>query len=184
MYICNALQEAGLFRWCVAPLLDDGFLDFPGVGLGSGANLLGNLSALLSRHQLGHDLGDETALGDGLHVAGLHRVVHHDGLHFIPTTCDLNTVQWLTEGALVLTYILKPAALRPADLLGLRPALGLRRELLDDLPLYAAPLHRPLLALVLGDVALRHLPALHHLLRLAVGHVVLHLGTKYLRQRR
>ena len=85
----DALQQARLFRGCVAPFLDDGLLHFPGVGLRSGANLLWNFSALLSRHQFGHDLGDEATLGDRLHVAGLHRVIHHDCLHFIPTACDL-----------------------------------------------------------------------------------------------
>ena len=91
--MCGALQQAGLFRWSVAPFLDDGFLYFPRVGLRPGANLLGNLCTLLSWHELGHDLGDEATLGDGLHVAGLHRVVHNDCLHFIPATGDLHRVQ-------------------------------------------------------------------------------------------
>ena len=41
-------SEAGLLRRNVAPFLDDGLLDLPGVSSGPGADLLGNIHTLLS----------------------------------------------------------------------------------------------------------------------------------------
>ena len=51
------LGKARLLSWDIAPLLDDGLLDLPGVGPGPGADLLGHVHALLGGLQLGNQLG-------------------------------------------------------------------------------------------------------------------------------
>ena len=51
------LSQAGFSRGGVAPLLDDGPLHPPGVGLGPGTHLLRHRDALLPRHQLRYQLG-------------------------------------------------------------------------------------------------------------------------------
>merc|ERR1719239_1846506 len=60
------LGKARLLRWDVAPLLDDGLLDLPGVGPGPGADLLGHVHALLGGLQLGNELGHMLASPLGL----------------------------------------------------------------------------------------------------------------------
>ena len=65
------LGEAGLLGGDVAPLLDDGLLHLPGVGLGPGADLLGDVNALLAGLEEGDELGDVLARPLGLEVAGL-----------------------------------------------------------------------------------------------------------------
>merc|ERR1719250_381501 len=55
------LGQSRFLRWHVAPLLDHWLLHLPWVCLGSGADLLGNIHTLLSRLQLGHQLGDMLA---------------------------------------------------------------------------------------------------------------------------
>ena len=96
--------EAGLCAGCVAPLLDDGSLHPPGVGLGPGAHLLRHRDALLPGHQLRYQLGHLgskykifryyqvilitevphlVARLDGLQRTLLHWLVHHDGLQAV-----------------------------------------------------------------------------------------------------
>merc|ERR1711942_278106 len=55
------LSETRFFGRHVAPFLDHGLLHLPGVGSRPGAHLLGNIYTLLSRLQLGHQLGDMLA---------------------------------------------------------------------------------------------------------------------------
>ena len=65
------LGKAGLGSWHITPLLDNRLLDLPGVGAGPGADLLGDVHALLSRLEEGHKLGDVLALLLGLKGASL-----------------------------------------------------------------------------------------------------------------
>ena len=69
----NSLGKTRLSSWDITPLLDDWLLDLPGVGAGPGADLLGDVDALLSRLEQGHQLGDVLALLLGLKVTGLLR---------------------------------------------------------------------------------------------------------------
>jgi len=64
----------------VTPLLDNRLLDLPGVGAGPGADLLGDVDALLSGLEQGHQLGDVLALLLGLQVAGLLWHLRDNGL--------------------------------------------------------------------------------------------------------
>ena len=66
-------QEARLPGGDVAPLLDDGLLNLPGVLPGPGADLLGDVNALLGGLQVGDQLGHVLALALGLKVTGLLR---------------------------------------------------------------------------------------------------------------
>ena len=65
-----ALGKARFGSWDITPLLDDWLLDLPGVGAGSGADLLGDVNALLSRLEERHQFGDVLTLLLGLKVAG------------------------------------------------------------------------------------------------------------------
>ena len=67
--LLSHLSQAGLLGGDVAPLLDDGLLDLPGVGAGPGADLLGDVNALLLGLEEGHQLGDVLARSLGLQVA-------------------------------------------------------------------------------------------------------------------
>merc|ERR1719341_1391252 len=76
----DKLGEAGLLAGGVAPLLDDGLLDLPGVALGPGADLLGHINALLGGLELWHQLGDVSAGSLGLQGALLLGGVLDHGL--------------------------------------------------------------------------------------------------------
>ena len=67
------LGESGLLGGNVAPLLDNGLLDLPGVLPGPGADLLGDVDALLGGLERGNELGDVLAGPLGLEVASLLR---------------------------------------------------------------------------------------------------------------
>ena len=67
------LGEAGLGSGDVAPLLHHGLLDLPGVLPGPGADLLGDVHALLVGLEEGHQLGHVAARALGLQVASLLR---------------------------------------------------------------------------------------------------------------
>merc|ERR1712136_440419 len=56
------LSKSCLSGWHVAPLLDNRLLDLPWVGAGPGADLLGDVNALLSRLEERHQFGDVLAL--------------------------------------------------------------------------------------------------------------------------
>jgi len=65
------LSEARLSSWHITPLLDNRLLDLPWVGARPGADLLGDVNALLSGLEERDQLGDVLALLLGLQVAGL-----------------------------------------------------------------------------------------------------------------
>ena len=74
------------FLWGhIAPLLDHGLLDLPGVGPGPSADLLGDVHALLLGLQLGHQLGHVLAGALGLQGTLLLRGVLDNGLGFVIT---------------------------------------------------------------------------------------------------
>merc|ERR1719334_260884 len=77
------LCEARLFSRNVAPLLDDRFLDLPGVSPGPGADLLGYIHTLLGGLQLGHQLGDVLTGSLGLQRTLFLRGVLHHGLSLV-----------------------------------------------------------------------------------------------------
>ena len=79
------LGQAGLLRRDVAPLLDDGLLHLPVVGPGPGADLLGNIHALLSGGQLGDQLGDVLTGPLGLQGTFLLGGVLDDSLNLVVT---------------------------------------------------------------------------------------------------
>merc|ERR1719150_2870259 len=159
------LGEAGLGGGRVAPLLDHGLLDGPGVGPGPGAHLLGHVHALLGGGQLGHQLGHVLAGPLGLQGTVLLGGILHDGLLLVVT---------------LLLALLEPAAGGGTQLPGLLGTAGDGGVLLDLLLGDAAHLPGPLGALGVGGVAaglilalLLHLgPALHHVV-LHVVHLLL-----------
>ena len=82
---CCYLGEARLLRRHIAPLLDDGLLDLPGVGPGPGADLLWDVDALLGGLKLGHQLGDVLAGPLGLEGTLLLGGVLDNGLDLVVT---------------------------------------------------------------------------------------------------
>ena len=77
------LGEAGLLGGHVAPLLDHGLLDPPGVPPGPAADLLGDVDALLAGLEEGDELGDVLARPLGLEVAGLlGNLVRKKNIHY------------------------------------------------------------------------------------------------------
>jgi hypothetical protein len=64
----GGLSQTSLLGWDVTPLLDDGLLDLPWVGSGSGADLLGDIDTLLLGLEEGDQLGDVLARSLGLQV--------------------------------------------------------------------------------------------------------------------
>jgi len=77
------LSETRLGSGDIAPLLDNGLLDLPWVRAGPGADLLGDVNALLSRLEQGHQFGDMLALPLGLKVAGLLWDLLNNGLFLV-----------------------------------------------------------------------------------------------------
>ena len=67
-----------------APLLDGGCPDSPGVDLGHGADLLGDIDALLNLLQAGDDLRLHRAVLPRRHLARLLWHLLHNSLHFVP----------------------------------------------------------------------------------------------------
>jgi len=71
----EGLGKARLLRWDVAPFLNNGLLDLPGVSSGPGADLLGDINALLGggelRNQLGHVLAGTLGLKRTLFLGGI-----------------------------------------------------------------------------------------------------------------
>ena len=67
-----------------APLLDGGRPDGPGVDLGHGADLLGDVDTLLNCLQAGDDLHLHRAVLSRRHLARLLWHLLHHSLHFVP----------------------------------------------------------------------------------------------------
>jgi len=132
------LGKAGLGGGDVAPFLDNGLLDLPGVGPGPGAHLLGDINTLLSGLQLGHQLGH---MGTG--PLGLQRTLLLGGI--------LDNGLGLVIA--LLSTLLEATASRGTELTGLLGTSGDGRVLLDRLLLNAAHLPGPLGALGKGSVA-------------------------------
>ena len=82
---CGSLGEARLLGGHVAPLLDDGLPDLPGVGSGPGADLLGHIDTLQLGGELGHQLGDIVAGSLGLKTTLLLGNILDNGLCFVIT---------------------------------------------------------------------------------------------------
>ena len=133
----SCLGKTGLLGGNVAPLLDDGLLDLPGVGLGPGADLLGDINALLGGGELGDQLGDMGAGPLGFQWALLLGGVLHNSLGLL--LADLSSLLESTPGG-------------GAQLAGLLGTSSDRGVLLDALLLDAAHLTGPLGALGLGGV--------------------------------
>jgi len=154
------LSKARLSSGDITPLLDNRLLDLPGVGAGPGADLLRNVNALLNRLQEWHKLGDVLALLLGLQGAGLL-------WHLL---CDsLGLVEALLWARLQL------ATGWAAKLTGNLLTLGLRRVLLDTLPLGLTDLLGPLGTLLLGGVSLGDILAFLLLDGLALNDIILNI---------
>jgi len=96
----EGLGKARLLRWDVAPFLNNGLLDLPGVSSGPGADLLGDINALLGggelRNQLGHVLAGTLGLKRTLFLGG----ILDNGLGFVVTFLSAlleSTTSWGTE---------------------------------------------------------------------------------------
>merc|ERR1719397_1259310 len=132
------LSKARLLRWNIAPLLDDGLLDLPGVGPGPGAHLLGHVHALLGGLQLGNELGHMLASPLGLKATLLLGGVLDHGLHLVKA---------------FLISLLEATASRGTELPGLLGASGDGGVLLHGLLGHGTDLFGPLGALGVSGVA-------------------------------
>merc|ERR1719397_845380 len=126
------LSKARLLSGNVAPLLDDGLLDLPGVSPGPGADLLGHVHALLGGLQLGNQLGHVLASPLGLKATLLLGGVLDHGLHLVEA---------------LLSSLLEATASRGTELPGLLGAPGDGGVLLHWLLGHGADLLGPLGAL-------------------------------------
>jgi len=154
------LGKARLGSGDITPLLDHWLLDSPWVGAGPGADLLGDVDALLSGLEQGHQLGDVLALLLGLQVAGLlwHLRDNSLGLGEALLWAGLQlTARWATK------------------LLGDLLTFGFWGVLLDPLPVLLTDLFGPLGTLLLGGVTLGHILALLLLDGLALNNVILNI---------
>jgi len=155
----RCLSQARLLRWDVAPFLDDGLLDLPGVGSGPGADLLGHIHTLLGGGELGDQLGDVLASPLGLQRTLLLGGVLDNSLDLVVAlllSLSEATASWSTE------------------LPGLLGTSGDGSVLLHVLLGDAADLPGPLGALGVGGVAGGFVLALLVHDSLAADHVVLH----------
>jgi len=141
----------------VAPLLDDGLLDLPGVGPAPAANLFGDVDAVLAGLQQRHQLGHVLALPLGLKRTTLLRHILDDSFLLLLTLLCA-WFYWTGRWS--------------AQLEGDFLALGLRRVLLDSNLVDLALVSRPLGALLLCGVALGNILALLLISLLALGNVI------------
>jgi len=158
LLLLSRLGQSGLLGGDVAPLLDDGLLDLPGVGAGPGADLLGDVDALLLGLEEGNKLGDVLARSLGLQVAVFLGDLLNNSLLLVEALLGSggeNTTRWTAKF--------------PGDLL----TLGFGGVLLDLLLLSLTDLLGPLGTLLLGGVSLGHVLALLFLDGLAVDDVVI-----------
>jgi len=154
-----ALSKARLGSGDITPLLDNRLLDLPWVRAGPGADLLGDVDALLSGLEQGNQLGDVLALLLGLQVAGLLWHLGDNGL--------------LLGEALLWTR-LQFAAGWAAKLFWDLLTFSLGRVLLDVSLLGRTDLLGPLGTLLLGGVTLSDILTLLLLDGLTLNDVILH----------
>jgi len=154
------LGKAGLGSWHITPLLDNRLLDLPGVGAGPGADLLGDVDALLGGLEQRHQLGDVLALLLGLQVASLLWDFGHNGLSL---------------GEALLWAWLQLTARWTAKLTWDLLTLGLGRVLLDIGLLLGTDLLGPLGTLLLSGVSLGDILALLLLDGLTLNNVILNI---------
>merc|ERR1719278_2092959 len=132
------LGKARFLSGDIAPFLDNGLLDRPGVGPGPGADLLGDVNALLGGLELGHQLGHVLAGPLGLQSTLLLGGILHNGLSFVVT---------------LFGTLLEATASRGTELPGLLGTSGDGGVLLHLLLGDGAHLPWPLGALGVGGVA-------------------------------
>ena len=156
--LLHSLGQSGLLRRHIAPLLDNRFLDGPGVGSGPGADLLGHIDTLLGGGELGHQLGHVLAGPLGLEGAGLLGGVLDNGLLLVITR--LLSLSESTAGG-------------GAELPGLLGTSGDGGVLPDRLLGDAANLPRPLFAISDGSVSGGLLLALLLNFSFAVDNIIL-----------
>jgi len=151
------LGEAGSGAGNVTPLLDDGLLDLAGVLPGSGADLLGDVDALLLGVEQGNELGDVLALSLGLEVASLLGNFLDDGFLLVEAL--------LGSGG-------QDAARGTAKLAGNLLTFSLGSVLLDFLAVSLADLLGPFGTLLLGGVTLGDILALLFLDGLTLNNII------------
>lgn len=156
----DCLGQAGLAGGHVAPLLDNGLLDLPGVLPGPGAHLLGDVHALLVGLEQGHQLGDVPAGTLGLQVASLLGDLLDNSLLLVKALLRAGSEDTA-----------RGTAKLPGDLLTLR----LGGELGDALGPAVTDLPGPLGTLLLGGVTLGDILALLLLDGLALNDVIINL---------
>merc|ERR1719187_777615 len=91
----KGLKKARLFRRNVTPLLDNRLLHLPGVGSGSGADLLGNINTLFCGLQSGNQFGDMFAGSLRLQITLLLGLILNNDLLFV--MADLVTLSKSTS---------------------------------------------------------------------------------------
>merc|ERR1719458_126920 len=162
-FVCDGkgmgLGQAGLLGRNIAPLLDNRLLDRSGVGPWPGADLLGDINALLSGLKLGNQLGHMLAGPLGLQGTLLLGGVLHNGLDFVVT---------------FLSALLEATSCRGTELPWLLGTAGDRGVLLHLLLGHAADLPGPLGALGVGGVSRGLILTLLLHLSGALDDVVLH----------
>jgi len=159
-FFVSILSQTRFSGGNITPLLDNWLLDLSRVRARPGAHLLGDVNALLSRLEQGHQLGDMLALLLGLQVAGLLWDFRDNSLGL---------------GEALLWAGLQFAARWAAELFGDLLTLSLRRVLLDIGLGGFTDLLGPLGTLLLSGVALSDILALLLLNGLALNNVVLNI---------
>jgi len=152
------LSKTRLLGGDIAPLLDHGLLDLPGVGPGPGADLLGDIHALLGGLQLGDKLGH---VGTG--PLGL------EGAFFLGSILDNSLGLVIAD----FSALLESTASGGTQLPGLLGTSGDGGVLLHVLLLDAADLSGPLGALGEGGVSRGLILALLVLNGLALNNIIL-----------
>merc|ERR1719458_2185937 len=162
-FVCDGkgmgLGQAGLLGRNIAPLLDNRLLDRSGVGPRPGADLLGDINALLGGLELGNQLGHMLAGPLGLQGTLLLGGVLHNGLDLLVT---------------FLSALLEATACRGTELPGFLGTAGDRGVLLHLLLGHTADLPGPLGALGVGGVSRGLILTLLLHLSGALNDVVLH----------
>jgi len=162
LYCCLiiSISKAGFLRRNVTPLLNNRLLDRPWVGPRPGADLLGDINALLSGLQLGNQLGHMLAGSLGLQGTLFLGGILHNSLGLFVT---------------LLRTLLESTACRGTELPGLLGAASDRGVLLHWLLGDRAHLPGPLGTLGVGGVSRSLVLALLFNLGGALNNVILHI---------